>query len=435
LIPVYFETARDEEFDKQLEMLTSLLTEEAEFMEPVALGASIPDGADAVVFPQLVGDAYRELHQLKQITLPILILTSEFGTMAMWDWEIVTFMKSEGIEPFAPYNLEMTKTICRAIGLKREMKNSKFLIFQDNPGEGMQSSIFKRFFWWEEECVDRIQAKFGIEIVKKSFKKLAADARLVPDAEAQALLKKWSLPSDGVSARAFGNALKMYIAVSRELDQDDSIKGVGTNCLNESFYSDTTPCLTWNMLYEERGTMWACEGDVLSLLSKYIIHKSLKAPTVMSNLYPFLMGMTALKHEGIEKFPDVENFEDHILVGHCGFFACMPQSFASEWTLKPKVLGIVDEHATAIDARYPLGDLTIAQLHPTFEKMMLAEGSLKQYVQYPGSDCNNGALIKVRDGHQLMNGLYSHHGILIPGHKKVELELLSKIMTMKLEVV
>ncbi|MCR8633054.1 hypothetical protein [Paenibacillus radicis (ex Xue et al. 2023)] len=434
LVPMYFATARDHEFDDQLERLKTLLAEEAEILEPVALGSPIPE-ADAVVFPQLVGEAYREIHHFKEINIPIVVITSEFGTVAMWDWEIVTFLKSEGLQPFAPYNLDLTKTICRTLGLKREMKQSKFLVFQDNPGDGMQASIFKRFFWWEDECVSRIQDKFGIGIVKKSFKQLAADAKSIADSEAEEVLKSWSIHTSGVTPRAFNSAVKMYIAVKREIENDRSIKGVGINCLNESAYSDTTPCLAWSMLYEELGVMWGCEGDILSLLNKYIIHKSIKAPVVMSNLYPFLMGDTAIKHERISHFPEVEEPENHILVGHCGFFACMPKSFASEWTLRPKVLGIVDENATAIDGRYPIGELTIAEMHPTLGKMLAVEGMLKDYVQYPGSDCRNGALLKVPSGHKLMSSLYSHHGILIPGHKKVELEFMSKVLNIGLEEV
>jgi hypothetical protein len=434
LVPLYFESERNNEFDKQIARLKTLLAEEAEFLDPVAVGSPVPE-ADAVIFPQLVGEAYKEIEYLKTIDMPFLIVTSEFGTVAMWDWEIITFLRSEGIEPFAPYSLNLTKTICRTLALKKDMKQSKFLIFQDNPGEGMQAEIFKRFYWWEDECVKRIQEKFGITIVKKSFKKLAADAKEIQDSEADEVLKRWNIDAVGVLPRAFRSAVKMYIAVRKEIESDDSIKGVGMNCLNESFYSDTTPCLAWNMLYEELGIMWACEGDIMSLLNKYIIHKSLKAPVVMTNLYPFLAGDAAIKHEGIDKFPDVDEPQNHILAGHCGYFALMPKSFASEWTLKPKVLGIVDENATVIDARYPTGDLTIVELHPTLGKMLVVESELKKYVQYPGTDCNNGGLLKVKDGHKLMKNLYSHHAILIPGNKNVEIDIMSRILDIDLEII
>jgi hypothetical protein len=43
-----------------------------------------------------------QLDALKRLPLPALVLTSDFGTVNMWDWEIVTFMKSIGMNAFTP---------------------------------------------------------------------------------------------------------------------------------------------------------------------------------------------------------------------------------------------------------------------------------------------------------------------------------------------
>ena len=67
-----------------------------------------------------------------------------------------------------------------------------------------------------------------------------------------------------------------------------------------------------------------------------------------SNVYPFLMGMAALKHEKIDSFPEIQNPDDHLLVAHCGYFGLIPRSFSNQWKLKPRVLEIVHEDATAI---------------------------------------------------------------------------------------
>ena len=434
LVPVYFDPGRDNEFDEQVNTLKSLLSE-AEILAPVALGAPLPD-ADAVVFPQLLGEAYKQVKHFKEFELPLLIITSEFGTVSMWDWEIASYLRAEGVETIAPYNLEQTRLICKGLGVKRELKQTKFLVFQDNPGEGFQASIFKRFYWWEDECTQRMLDKFGITIVKKSFKKLGAEAKQIPDQEAEPVWKDWqsrlNIGSE-VSKRALYSALKVYIAVKRELEKDESIRGVGINCLNESHFSDTTPCLAWNMLYEEKGLIWGCEADTVSMLTKYILNRSLDVPIMMTNFYPFLLGQAALKHERIEKFPDVDEPENYILTAHCGYLGVLPQSFSTEWTFRPKVLAIVDENATAIDARLPVGDITLAKLHPTFDKMTVVEGSLEDYVQYPGSDCLNGAVIKVPDGRKLMNKLSSHHYLLMTGQKEADIKMLSKIFDLEIE--
>ena len=435
LVPVYF-PGRDEDFDKQSDILKELLAEEAEILEPVALGSALPE-ADAVLFPQMLGDAYRMLDEIKAIDLPLLVITSEFGTVLMWDWEICRYLKSEGVDNIAPSSLEQTRVVCQGLAVKRDLKSAKFLVFQDDPGEGMQSEIFKRFYWWEPECLQRMQDKFGVTIEKRSFEKLAADAKAIPDSQAEALWQEWQfkLNIGDISKRALNSALKIYIAVAQQLDADDSIKAVGINCLNEFRYSDTTPCLAWNMLYEDREMVWGCEADVVSMLTKYVLHKSLGVPIMMTNLYPFMMGKAALAHERIPYFPETDEPEHHILAAHCGYFGVVPQSFSTEWALRKKVLAIVDDNATAIDARMPVGDMTLAKLHPTMETISVAEGEMESYVQYDDSDCLNGAVLKIADGHKLLETIASHHYLVMTGHNLVDIKNLAKIYDLELEVV
>lgn len=432
LVPLYFKSGFDDEFKRQVENLKNLLGNVAEMLEPMEAGTKLPE-ADACVFPRLVGEAYRRVDELKRIKKPFIILTSEFGTVNMWDWEIVSFFKLEGLKAFTPHTLELAKKICRSLGVKREMKQTKFLIFQDNPGKGMQADIFKRFYWWEERCTGLIKNRFGIEIIKKSFKKLGEDAKQINDREAEEIIEKRPIETEGVSSRALLSAIKIYLVLKREIEKDENIRGVGINCLNESFYSDTTPCLAWNLLFEDKGTIWACEADTMSLLTKYIIHRSLDVPIMMSNIYPFLMGMAALKHEKIDAFPDVEEPENHLLVAHCGYLGVLPRPFAKEWKLKPRVLEIVNENATAIDARLPEGPVTLAKLDPTLSRLQVVEGDLEGYVQYPGSDCRNGAIIRVKNGYRLLESFYSHHNCIITGHRGYELKNMARAVDLEAE--
>jgi hypothetical protein len=426
LVPVYFVQGRDADFDLQLARLKELLSEQAEFLDPHPLGEQLPD-ADAVIFPQLIGEAYHQLQAFKAIQLPILVITSEFGTVLMWDWEIVSYLRSAGVETIAPNSLEQTRTILKALQVKRESQETKFLVFQDNPGEGFQSEIFKRFYWFEPECLQRMGDKFGVTIVKKSFEALSAQAKAIPDRESQAVIDRGDFTTTDLSPRAVNSAAKIYLAVKRQLAEMDAVGAVGINCLNESRFSDTTPCLAWNLLYEQQGMIWGCEADVVSMLTKYILHKSLDVPIMMTNLYPFLMGQAALAHERIPHFPEVEDPDDHILAAHCGYLGVVPQSFATRWTLSPKVLAIVDDNASAIDARLPRGKMTLAKFDPSFEQMSVAEGDLKDYVQYENSDCLNGAILKVSNGRRMLDRLTSHHYLLMTGHNQADIELIGRV--------
>lgn len=433
LQPLYFSAAPEEEFTRQCAGLSELLAGEATLLPPLPLDAALP-ACDAVLFPQLVGEAYRRARELGAIARPRLVITSEFGTMAMWDWELVSYLHSEGVEMLAPYTLEQARLLCRALSVKAKLAQSRLLVFQDNPGAGFQASIFKRFYWWEDECSARMLERYGVRVEKRSFRSLGDAARAIPDAQADAVLAARPFAAQGTSLHSLRSAVKLYLAVKQEMAGRDDFAAVGINCLNESHFSDTTPCLAWNLLYEEEGLIWGCEADTVSMLTKHILHRALGAPIMMTNLYPFLMGQAALKHERISDFPDLPEPENCVLTAHCGYLGVLPRPFASEWTLRPKVLAIVDENATAIDARLPEGPMTLAKLKATLADMAVVEGSLESYAQYPGSDCRNGAVLRVPDGRRLMAELPSHHALLLTGHHRSAIEWVGKVFNFAVQV-
>lgn len=437
LQPIFIKREFNEEYRSQLNTLRELLRDEAEILNPIPLGEPVSEEIDAVLLPQLSGDVFGLVENLREISKPLLVITSEFGTMNMWDWELVSFLRSEGIRIIAPYSLKLSKVACRALAAKRRISQSKFVVYQDRPGEGgKQDSIFRRFFWWQEKCLERLRSKFGVNVEKRSFKELGKMARDISDSEAMNALRGLSLNiSEDLTEKALLSAIKLYLALKKDLEKDDSVIGAGINCLNESDYSDTTPCLAWCLLYEERGLIWACEADLLSLLTMCIVHFALNVPVMMSNIYPFLMGQAAIKHERIPSFPEiVEDPENHILVAHCGYAGLIPRPFSTNWILRPKVLGIVNENAHAVDARIPVGPVMLVKIDSSMSKLIVIEGALKGYVQYPGSDCRNGMIIKVKNGHRVVKKVSSHHQILVPGHHLPEMELISEIFDLKIEV-
>jgi hypothetical protein len=194
------------------------------------------------------------------------------------------------------------------------------------------------------------------------------------------------------------------------------------------------------MLHEEIDLTWGCEADLVSMLTMHLLHRSIsqtdgsQIPLMMTNLYPFLMGQAALKHERIPDFPPIDQPENHILAAHCGYLGVLPKCYAAEWALRKKVLAIVDQNATAIDARLPVGEITLAKLSPDFRQVMAVESDLVGYVQYKDSDCLNGAVLRVPDGRKLIEGLFSHHYVIMSGHRREEIELMGKIFGLEVVV-
>ena len=437
LIPVYFDPGRDENFDKNLNIAKDLLKEEVEFTSPLPLGSDLPD-ADGVIFPQMLGEAYRNIEKLKAITLPILIITSDAGTVNMWDWELVHYLKLNGIQPICPTSLEDTRLVCRALLIKRLMAQSKFVVYQDDPAgpSGQQSDIFKRFYWLEKESSRSIFDTYGITIEQRSFKKLVQNASQIPDDEAQGIINRWkSKGKSHISERALLSAIKLYMVLKKEYLKDEAILAMGLNCLNESKSCDTTPCLAWNLLYAEEKLIWGCEADTMTMLTEIFADKILQVPFFMTNLYPFIMGKAALSHERIPHFPEVDEPDNHILAAHCGYFGLVPETFADTWKLKKKVLAIVNENAHMLDATLPTGKVTLVKFQPYLKKVSISEAELTGYVQYENSDCLNGGIIKVRDGRNFVDNVVSHHYIVMDGHQIAAMKLIANIFNYELDVI
>ncbi len=434
LLPIYFKEEKTDKFSNQLSNLKDLLGKYADFLVPIGLGDPLTD-CDAVVFPEILGEAYRNIKAFQDIDKPILLITSEFATVSMWDWEFSNFLECNGVVTISPYNIEQSILICKMIGTKRKMAESKFLIFQDNPGEGFQPDIFKSFYWWEDQCTQKINNKFGITIERRSLKTLGEKAANISDADAKAVWSKWNYPvTKDFSERMAFNGAKLYLALKNEIDSENII-GMGTNCLNESHYCKSTPCLAWDRFLEERNIIWACEGDTVTLTTKVMLYGSFGKPLMMTNIYPFLMDQAALKHEKIPNFPElIRNPENHILLAHCGYFGLVPRIFSSKWTLAAPVLAIVNENSHVFNARMKEGPVMVSKLNASMDKLMSVKANLKGYIQYDiTSDCRNGGVIEVTNGKTFMDRVYSHHIILIEDDLSNELRILGKIMDLEVD--
>lgn len=440
-IAMYLEgrNAREvKEYENQLERLEKMYDSEIEVIGSVCLGETIPREAELVLIPQLFGSVFQQRESLEKISLPIVLATSEFGTVEMWDWEIAAWLRDElKLNVFFPYNCQMAKVIFRSVSVKKQMNGGiRFLMFQDSPGEGMQAYLFKKFYWWNESCTQQMERAFGIKILYKSYKELNERAARISDEKAEALWEQRKVPAKGVSLKAILSAVKLYLALKEVIEETGNIYGVGCNCLNESFHSCTTPCLAWDWLFEYDHIIWACEGDTVTMLSKFMMYSVLQTPMMMTNIYPFLIGMAALKHEKIQEFPQIDDPDNHALGVHCGYFGFAPRSFCSRWVMRPKVLEIVGEEAVAVDCEMEPGDIVMAKIRPDMKKITVIEAEIEGYVQYPGSDCRKGALIRYKNksGHKVMEKLSSHHAILIQGDVAYLLIEMAKIFGIACEV-
>ena len=437
VVPIRFKeiNARElGEYKQQLEILNAIYGDVSEFMDTVVAGDPIPE-CDAIVFPQLIGAAYHYKDVLRQYDKPMIVITSQFGTVDMWDWELIAYMRSAGFNVFSPYNIELGKVIFRAIAAKEHMKGAKFLMFQDDPGEGMQAYIFKRFYWWEKECSEQIERFFGAKLIYKSWKAVNQRAAEIDAQKALDEFASWDIPCEGITEENKLNVARLYLAICEVIDELGGVDGIGANCLNESMYSNTTPCLIWNMLFEKYGIIWCCEGDTLTLISTYVLYQSLRQPIMMTNIYPFLVGKAAIHHEKIDDFPPVPNPENYALGVHCGYAVFAPRCFCSKWKMVPKVLAIVDEKAYMIDCELPTGDMVLAKINPSFDRITVIPGQLAKYVQFPRTDARNASLLHYSKGEKVMEELPSHHQMIITGRQQAAITQIARVFGWACEVI
>ena len=299
----------------------------------------------------------------------------------------------------------------------------------------MQANIFKRFYWWEEECTRIMQDTFGLQLIYRSWKAVGDRAKQISDDWAYKAAENWDIYMQDIPEENFLRAVKLYIAVKEVINEIGDVEGVGSNCLNESFNANTTPCLAWTMIFEKDNIICACEGDTLTLLSTFILYRSLKAPIMMTNIYPFLVGMAALAHEKIDKFPDIDDPDNHALGVHCGYFGLAPRPFCTKWCMRPKVLGIVDDNSIMVDCEFPKGDVMLTKIDSSLKKLTIIQAKIEDYVQYPGSDCRNGALIRYENGQRVMESLSSHHQLIVAGNKLSELIQLARVFNFETEII
>ena len=435
MIPVRFPSGNPEKFNKILDELKKIYLDEVEFLEPVMLGDKLPE-ADGLLLPNMEADVYIKWETLLEANMPIVVITTECGVSLMFDWESVAYLKNKGAEVYNPFSVELAKTIFKAIALKREMIGKKFLMFQDIPGDdSLLPDIFRVFYWWNEECSRDIKTRFGVEIVRKPLKALGEKAKKISDKAAREELKRWDIPYHDVSEAALLASIKFFIALRDEVESEGDVAAIGTNCLNEAYNSDTTPCLAYNLLYQEKGVMWGLESDSSALMTQYLFGSTIDSTIFATNIYPFLSGMPALSHEKIRSFPDVDDPDNHALLVHCGYLGCsLCQKGATRWILKPPVLDwLVGENSTVIDADVELGPITMCKLHGDFQKVQLQPATLKEYVQYPGSDCRNGGLIHIADGYRMMEKICSHHVIVMTGKRENQIRAVASVFKLEID--
>ena len=120
---------------------------------------------------------------------------------------------------------------------------------------------------------------------------------------------------------------------------------------------------------------------------------------------------------------------------HCGYAGFAPRQFCHSWQMRQKVLEIVDEKAYVIDCELPAGEMVLAKINPTFDKVTVIPGEIEKYVQFPNTDSRNASLLHYANGEKVMESLPSHHQMIITGDQKAKIGQIAKVFDWEFEVI
>ena len=76
----------------------------------------------------------------------MIVITSQYGAVDMWDWELISYMLAHGLTVFLPYNTDLGKVIFCAFGIKEAHGGSKIPDVPGRSGRGHAGLHFKRFY-------------------------------------------------------------------------------------------------------------------------------------------------------------------------------------------------------------------------------------------------------------------------------------------------
>ena len=118
--------------------------DDAEILPEQPLGTELPD-AEGIIFPQLLGEAYRRMDDFRQLDLPILTVTSEIWHGVNVGLEIASYLRAGGSHVIAPYSLAQTESMPGVACQTRVEKHKVSRLSRQSGRRGFRPGIFKRF--------------------------------------------------------------------------------------------------------------------------------------------------------------------------------------------------------------------------------------------------------------------------------------------------
>ena len=252
-----------------------------------------------------------------------------------------------------------------------------------------------------------LREKLGVELVEIPMERLEQvyrETRVPWD-----LVEKVASGAVSVerSREELGKALRLYRALER-IVEEERLDAFTIECFEVIPRLDTTACLALS-LFNSRGIVAGCEGDVPATLSMMLLSYASGQPVFMAN--PAVLG------------------DGEIVLAHC----TAPIAAGTGYRLMSH---FETGRGVGVSVTYPKGaTVTLARLDPHLELLRLARGRVKESGTLSGLHCRTQVRIAVDwDPEVLLEKSIGNHYVMAVGDHVEALKHAARLLGLRVEV-
>ncbi len=343
-----------------------------------------------LIFIQTGGSEGLFLKNIDKIKEPYYLLTSGGNNSLAASLEIMTYLrlnnkKGEIIHGNIKYLASRIRTLTQIEYAKKKLKESRLGVL-GKPSDWLIASV---------PNYNQVKEKLGIDLID------------IPLKELESRVKEISfLPSVNYADNAFDKEevkkAEMVYQALEGIVKDYQLNGLTLRCFDILTSIKSTGCLGLAKL-NDKGITATCEGDIMTMLSMYIISMLTKKPTFQAN--PSLI--------------DVEKNE--IVFAHCTIPFSMVDSYRFDTHFESGI-------GVAIKGELKLGRVTIFRLSADLKKYTIMSGIILQNMSEKNL-CRTQIKVKVDMNLQelLINPSGNHHIICYGDEEKLIKEFFENI--------
>ena len=281
----------------------------------------------------------------------------------------------------------------RLLHVISSLRRAKFLSIGGGPGA-------------DREIMGAAVERVPVDELNRSYEK--AD-----EEEARGIARRWMEGADAVvepSEEEILKSAKLYLAM-KELMEERGAVGIAVDCLG-LFYAGKLPaypCLGFAQIDDEPGVISACENDIASLLTKFVVKLITGKPSFLSE-------------------PDMDSSRDLAIYAHC---VSATRMAGLDEEPEPYIIRshAEDDKGAALQVRFRPGiPVTVVKLIPDERRILLLRGeSLGAFVSDRG--CRSKMAVRVPDAQRLLeNWQHSWHRVVVYGDHARDFEHLARLI-------